>query len=360
MGNAIKTFSRTQLSKAGLTLISQKVNVDEKNKALDLINLWRSYHAYPVNTFNATLRGRVKKISNNALVAQRLKRIPSIEKKLTKNHKMQLARMQDIGGLRAVLENISQVEKLVNLYKNTSLLESQLHSVDDYISEPKDSGYRSIHLIYKYKNSKAPDYNGYFIELQIRTKLQHAWATAIETIGSFLNQALKSSEGSDEWLDYFKYVSVAFAIIEGTSIHKSYQHLTSQEIFKKCIELEKKLEVIDQLQAYSVAAKQINSDTNKGRYHLITLNTLQKNVSISSFGQRRLEEAHIAYAEAEKKALENKHTLVVLVATDSAESLQKTYPNYFLDTKQFVKQLKKIERTYMENQIKTKLLSTII
>lgn len=73
-------FSRKSISRAGAILIDINADTHLKTEALDLINQWRACHAYPVNTFNATLRSRVKKISKNALVAQRLKRVPSIEK----------------------------------------------------------------------------------------------------------------------------------------------------------------------------------------------------------------------------------------------------------------------------------------
>jgi putative GTP pyrophosphokinase len=339
-------ISRTKISKAGITLIDNSASEKDKAKALEIINQWRGNHTYPVNTFNVTLRTRVKKISKDSLVAQRLKRVPSIEKKLLKNKSMQLARMQDIGGLRAIVENLQQVRKLESLYKEGKLTHT-LDAVDDYISQPKPSGYRSLHLIYKYNNTKNNSYNGYSIEIQIRTKLQHAWATAVETIGSFLDQALKASEGSKEWLEYFKYVSAAFAISEKSPVLSEMEHLTEYEILKKCIELEKRLDVREKLQAFSVAAKAINSDESKGRYQLVVLDTSKRNVSITSYSKRRLNEANIAYAEAEKLALEDTAIQVVLVATDSAESLKRAYPNYFLDTKEFVKQLNKLEKSYV-------------
>lgn len=346
MSFQIPNFSRKSVSRAGSVLIDSNANAALKSEALDLINLWRACHAYPVNTFNATLRSRVKKISKHALVAQRLKRVPSIEKKLIQNTNMQLARMQDIGGLRAVVENIGQVRKLEALYK-TGKWTHVLDDIDDYITNPKESGYRSLHLIYRYYNPKAEAYNGYFIELQIRTQLQHAWATAVETIGTFLNQALKSSEGSNDWLTYFKYVSAAFAILEKSPILTEFEELSKEHIFAKCVELQKKLGVIDKLQAFSIAANAINNDKAKGTYHLIILNASNRSLRITSFARRRLEEANNAYAEAEKRTLEEKDTQVVLVATDSAESLKRAYPNYFLDTKAFVRQLNRIEKSHI-------------
>lgn len=342
-------ISRRKITIAGSTLINSAATSQAKLDALALINIWRACHAYPLNTFNVTLRKRVKKITSKSLVAQRLKRVPSIEKKLLLNHKMKLARMQDIGGLRAVVENISQVRKLEAMYKTTRS-KHVLSDIDDYINNPKDSGYRSLHLIYKYNNPKAEAYKGFNLEIQIRTKLQHAWATAVETIGSFLNQALKSSEGSDEWLTYFKYVSAAFAIDENSPILNELSALSKDEIFKTCLFLENKLGVKEKLQAFSIAAKAINTNQVKGTYHLIILDTELQNVQVYSYPKKELEEASKAYAKAEKSALENSSRQVVLVATDSAESLKRAYPNYFLDTRAFVRHLNRILKPYTLKQ----------
>jgi ppGpp synthetase/RelA/SpoT-type nucleotidyltranferase len=107
---------------------------------------------------------------------------------------MELARMQDIGGLRAVVSSLKKARDLEQNYRNSSF-KHELVGQRDYIARPSPSGYRSVHLIYRYRNDRAPDYNGLLIELQIGTRLQHAWATAVETMGTFLSYALKSSEG---------------------------------------------------------------------------------------------------------------------------------------------------------------------
>jgi putative GTP pyrophosphokinase len=110
-----------------------------------------------------------------------MKRAPSIVSKLQRFDGMNLARMQDIGGLRAVLGSVSRVRKLEAMYRN-----SKFRHVLVYIAHPKSDGYRGIHLIYRYSNSLAPAYDGLSLELQVRTRLQHAWATAVETMGTFL------------------------------------------------------------------------------------------------------------------------------------------------------------------------------
>ena len=62
-----------------------------------------------------------------------------------------------------------------------------------------------MHLVYKYINPICPDYDGLFVELQIRTRLQHTWATAVETMGTYLEFSLKSSEGPEDWLNQLKH-----------------------------------------------------------------------------------------------------------------------------------------------------------
>jgi putative GTP pyrophosphokinase len=336
-------FTRSGVTRAGETLIDDRATDADLAAALALINHWRACHAYPVNTFQATLRSRLKKVCTEALVAQRLKRVPSIVKKLEKNHGMQLARMQDIGGLRAVVDTVSQVKRLHSLYTDGSLTH-QLVDTDDYIAHPKTSGYRSLHLIYKYNNPVATAYNGLCLELQIRTRLQHAWATAVETIGSFLNQALKSSEGPEEWLDFFKAVSAAFSVIEKTTIHADRSDWPAGRIFGHCVALERKLDVRRKLHAFAVATDAITSSKARGSYHLIVLDAVERTVSVTSFGVKRLDEANLAYAEAERRALERQDVQAVLVATDSVESLRRAYPNYFLDTRQFLSALGRIEK----------------
>jgi putative GTP pyrophosphokinase len=136
----------------------------------------------------------LKTIDPDALVSQRLKRKLS---KLEKNAGMNLARMQDIGGIRAIVTNMTEVRQLEQDYKKGTRVFTVVKGGKDYINYLKKCGYRSIHQIFKYKN-------GFSIELQIRTQIQHAWATAVETMGKFLGHSLKSSEGPKEWLNFFR------------------------------------------------------------------------------------------------------------------------------------------------------------
>jgi putative GTP pyrophosphokinase len=152
-------FSKNQVNKAGTILAAPDEHTpDEQQWAGLVLANWRACHGYPINTFQATLRNKLKAIDEQAIVAQRLKRAPSIILKLQRFEGMRLARMQDIGGLRAVVGSVAKVRRLESAYRNATF-EHSLTSSKDYINEPKEDGYRSVHLIYRYANKKAPAYN---------------------------------------------------------------------------------------------------------------------------------------------------------------------------------------------------------
>lgn len=344
-------FSRKQVQRAGKTLVAfeeapSDTDVDAWFHAFLVLTNWRACHGYPINTFQATLRNKLIGIDPDAIVAQRLKRTPSIIKKLQRIQGMNLARMQDIGGLRAVVSTLPQLLDLHLAYKNT-VFSHKLISEYDYVKNPKESGYRSVHLIYKYKLRTASPYDGLQLELQLRTKLQHAWATAVETMGTFLQHSLKSSEGPEEWLDFFSLVSSAFAHSERMPLVPGYEHLTKSQTFQKTKAHAERLGVREKLERFSSAVRAIPTTGKKrAAYYLVELELTgeDSNVKITSFARDRLEEANAQYSDAERNA-NSTGAQVVLVSAGSIESLKRAYPNYFLDTHEFLTQLDKILRS---------------
>ncbi|MCZ8095790.1 MAG: RelA/SpoT domain-containing protein [Acidovorax sp.] len=341
------TYSRTQVQRAGELLVSANPTADLEKwlEAFQILSNWRACHGYPINTFQATLRNKLDKIDKKALVAQRLKRTPSILRKLERFPGMSLSRMQDIGGLRAVVGTLSQLKKLHESYKKIGF-SHKLVSEYNYVENPKSSGYRSIHLVYKYKLRKESPYDGLQLELQLRTRLQHAWATAVETVGTFLEHSLKSSEGPDEWLNFFSLISSAFAYQEKTALVSGYEHLSKEQTFQKTAAEAKRLGIVDMLTGYSSALKAIPSGKAKSAYYLVELELSGENrrVNIIPFSLERLEEANAMYTLIEQQVAQGKASQVVLVSAGSIDSLKKAYPNYFLDTHEFLQQLSKISR----------------
>jgi len=336
-----RKFTKGEIERAGNLLRQENTSQNELEWAENVLENLRAMYAYPLNTFQSTLRDKlVATQAEKRVVAQRLKRSPSIISKLQRFPQMNLSRMQDIGGLRAILENITEVRRLEENYRN-SRFQHELVGEKDYINTPQKSGYRGIHLIYKYKNKNVPQYDGLLLELQFRTKLQHIWATSVETVGTFISSSLKSSKGPQDWLEFFALVGTVFAIIEKSPRVPGFESLSEQEIYKKVAVDAKNLKVIDSLQAFNVVADRIKG--KPGSYHLLLLDLDIKTVSFNSYGQKDFEAANKEYSAQEQNIKNNnRNAQVVLVSTSSVDALKKAYPNYFLDTVEFIKELKKI------------------
>lgn len=335
----IVNFSNGTINKVGKILSKKNPGQIEKTWALDILNKWRTYHAYPINTFQATLRTKLRGFPDNPIVAQRLKRAPTIIDKLQRFPDMQLARMQDIGGIRAIVNSIKSVRELEKVYKKTKF-GHELQSSKDYINAPKKSGYRGVHLVYKYKNARVSQYDGLLIELQIRTKLQHTWATTVETIGTILGDALKSSQGDKKWLNFLALTSAAFAKIEKTAEVPGFEKMTKTEIFKAVAKAEEELGALHKMDGFVAAADLIQKKGTGWYYHLIVLNSLERKYQITSFPKGKLSLAAREYAKAEKRIAQGEKIDAVLVSAGPLKSLHRAYPNYFLDTKDFVQVVK--------------------
>jgi hypothetical protein len=308
----------------------------DMDTALSIAGNWRSSHGYPLHVFKTVLRARAKNIDARALVYQRQKRLPSIIAKLQRFHSMQLSTMQDLGGCRAVLRSVANVERLVKFYEDNPTKAAQFVGKKDYIQEPKADGYRSVHLIYQYQGiSQNGAFCGLKIEVQIRSRLQHAWATALETIDTFTSQALKSGFGSDLWKRFFALTGTMIAIREKRPIIPGTPD-NYADLVKELKPICAKLHIPDVFHGLSFGVKFL---ARKGRgsaiAHIILLNSDAKTIRVFDFSSN--EEAAEKYIELEKENLGKPHIQSVLVSVDSLQALRSAYPSYYLDTTQFVK-----------------------
>jgi len=101
---------------------------------------------YPLSKIQNLLYKRAKKVDSKALIAQRLKRTPSIINKLKLMKNSQLHRMQNIGRGRAIFSDISKVYELGNNIVN-KFSNHILQKEDDKIKVMAESGCRGIHPI---------------------------------------------------------------------------------------------------------------------------------------------------------------------------------------------------------------------
>ena len=334
--------SKGKVRKAGKYLLENIFSKDENIKkqvyqSYDVLSNWRASHAYPMHTVLMLLRRKVKNIDKNAVVVQRLKRTLSIMYKLRRFKSMCLDRMQDIAGCRVILGNVDRVLKFNNLLRVGGFTHLY-HSSKDYIKYPKESGYRGIHLVYKYNASKGA-YKNMFIEVQLRSIIQHSWATAVEVVDAFTKQALKASIGEEDWKDFFKFVSVEFARLEKCS---TGINISKENCLRKIKQLINKLDIHNKLNLFAITSKHIDRKGNKGDLFILYLDAEAKQIRITQFEKKNLKDATEQYLKLERTTKENPLRDVVLVSADSIKELKKAYPNYFADTKIFVQKLNSI------------------
>jgi ppGpp synthetase/RelA/SpoT-type nucleotidyltranferase len=326
-----------EVNAAGKRVATLEGTASQLAQAIDIVDNWRASHSYPLNSFHTTLKGKARKVAGNALTAQRIKRLESICFKLSNEPTMKLSQMQDIGGCRAVVPSIADVYELVYSYDANPVAHTRGND-KDYIQEPKSSGYRGVHLKYRFLGRKSSkDWSDLKIEIQIRTLLQHKWATAVEAAGTFTKQALKSNRGSTEWLRFFALMSSIFALkeeqptIPGTPT-------TYPELCEEVRELNRQYHIQSTFAQYSAIITHIEKERG-AKYFLLKLDPVNYVVTVTSFRSNESQLANRAYTHEETKVPQGSGIQVVLVSVSSISALRRAYPNYFLDTQDFLREL---------------------
>lgn len=181
------------------------------------------------------------------------------------------------------------------------------------------------------------------IEIQFRTKLQHIWATALETMGIYTNSNLKASQGNEDILRFFTLVSSVFAIQENTPVCPNTSPQLN-ELVKEIKYLDGKYHIIKTLNGIKTVMDHISNRkiNSKNIYFMLILDYLNKKITIKTFKSSEIEIATKAYGEIENSPDIN----VVLVSATSFDSLKEAYPNYFADISGFVRILKNIMKKY--------------
>lgn len=338
-------YTKEEVVRAG-RILAETAAPDQSAWATDVLTNWRALHGYPLNTFQATLRDKLKVIDRHGIVGQRLKRAPSVIAKLRRFRSMRLTQMQDIAGLRAILANQLRVNRLYENYLN-SRFRHELVNEKDYIALPKEDGYRGIHLVYRYASERANEFSGLHVELQLRTALQHAWATAVETVDAFMGESIKAGRPTEDWASFFCLASAAFAFQEKAVPPVAHVGRSAAEIVGDLKWSEATLQVAAKLRGFTVAASKIStSGQSRNTYHLVVLDMGIRRLSIRSFPASQQQQANSEYQAVEERVRLGAPLNPVLITGGSVDGLRKSYPNYFLDARIFVESVERLILPY--------------
>ena len=259
--------------------------------------------------------------------------------KLAREPNMKLSQMQDLGGCRAIVSSVRAVDELAALYRaQHTELEGTL-KVYDYLRWPKADGYRGIHVVGRFAarvEAREP-WNGQRIEVQLRSRLQHAFATAVETVTTFTRSPLKFGRGPEDWRRFFSLMGSALAIREGTPLVEGTP-TDPEELVRELRDRSEALNVDGRLRGWANALKAIPRRHVTGAKWLLMVLDINKNtVRVTGYNDRQ--KAATALARIERYFGAMGSFDAVLVWVPSAHHLRAAYPNYYADTGEFLNAL---------------------
>lgn len=323
--------SKSRVNRAGENVRARTATADD----LRSIEEWRGAHRAVLNTFQASLRARTR--NRSIVVAQRHKRRNTIFNKLRRIPRMELSRMDDIAGCRLIFEDLEDLFQFRKEFHKAKFKHKRKNDIDkyDYIKKPKSTGYRGIHDVYSYdvKSKNGDKYKGLLIEIQYRTLVQHAWATAVEVIGFITENQPKFQQGDQRYLDCMALASEMLARVYENSTGP-YPELSDADLLRKFESLDNELNLIRTLTGLNTAETAATRNRN-------TILVFKPDGDLEVFSYRDSTDALDDLFRLEN---ENPELDIVLVKADTSEEIRMAFKNYFSDAKDFVRLLTQAKR----------------
>ena len=311
-------------SETGLLLWNIRLSREEH----DVLENWRTSHGAVLNTAQAWLR-RLEK-EQRPVVGQRLKRYNTIVDKLATQRSRDLSTMNDIAGVRLIFRNEDELLQFRKKMDASRARHARTHEPDrfDYISNPKDTGYRGIHDVFERQvgsNREASAWNGLKFEVQLRTAVQHAWATAVEVYDGIQQVRFKFEGSESPAYQQFLLISEIFARVHENR-SSCLPDVSDTELLKQCSGLEKKTGMMTMFRSLSIAQT----------HRALTQNSiLQRRTdgTLYIWTYRNFSQAVQAISEIEER---EETANAVLVAAKTPQHIREAFRNYFDDTSDFI------------------------
>ena len=328
-------YSKKEVERAGKLLASCDTPDADRERAMRVLEYWRAAFQEPMDEMFLALRRLVQPFPD-AIVFGRIKRTPAILEKLRRDgNRFSLRTMDDIAGCRIVVPSVKQLHDVVGTMRSTSLPMLCKSEARDYVDHPKKDGYRSVHFITAHK-SPLYGYSKLHCETQVRTKLQHAWSTALETYGVISGSGIKAGGGTDGERQLFACISGLFALEETCAFVPSVS-TDRAGLIGEIRELESRCKVVERLRAASrsVSIVPMNAGIEQDAYCLLDIDYAEQSTKIFAYAPAEREQAQEDYVEKERQrrmdvggsSLRD----VLLVRVASAGALTAGYPNYTTD-----------------------------
>ena len=297
---------------------------------LAVVEEWRAAHRDVLNTFQAILRQRAR--DKEVAVAQRHKRKRTVFDKLQRLPSMSLSRMDDVAGCRLIFKSIKDLYAFRRHFHDARFRHKRRHALDsdkyDYIKAPKPTGYRGVHDIYEYdvNSTVGRPLTGLFVEIQYRTLVQHAWATAVEVIGFTTVSQPKFQQG-DKRLEHAMALASEILARAHEDEKGSFPEIEDRRLVAQFLELEKEVGLLKMLRALNASDRKVSKNKNT-----ILIFADGKALEVKSY--RDSTDALRSLFELENQFPERD---IVLVRADTSEEVRLAFKNYFSDAKDFIR-----------------------
>lgn len=316
--------SKKRVNRAGAAVRTGTATEED----LRVIDEWRAAHRGVLNTFQAILRNRTK--DTGIAVAQRHKRKRTIFDKLDRFPQMQLARMDDVAGCRLIFGRVSDLYEFRGRFLQARFNHQRRNELEkyDYIKQPKETGYRGVHDVYEYDvNSEiGKGLAGLYVEIQYRTLVQHAWATAVEVIGFVTESQPKFQQGDKRYERAMALASEIFARAY-ESAKGAFPDVSDRDLVAEFLALDRELHLLRMLRGLNATDKAVSAKRNA---ILIMSSTGELEVKM----YREAPDALRALFELEKEMPDRD---IVLVRADTSDDVRIAFRNYFSDARDFIK-----------------------
>lgn len=301
---------------------------------------FRQDHNRIIDLFNIELK-KLLGTKINYQIASRNKRVETIIDKLRRPNSSKLERIQDIAGCRIIVENKNSLLYILNKLDGVQILGDFVNTKKyNYIENPKKDGYRSVHYVFSYSQKKDRLYNKK-IELQVRTNIQHIWATTLEIYDIIDNSNIKSGTYNKlkTWEGlFFKRCSLIFEGVETNNrktISKNINKIFKNKHYIKIFERIKKIDIVQNIT--------LPKTLKKNEKLILITYTKEKRTTFFTTDSEDANSINAVYRMLEEKNNNGDYILLLLTLED-IKKLKETYPNYFFKTKTFIEYLEKLKK----------------
>ena len=318
--------SKSRVNKAGENVRNGLASAED----LAVIDEWRAAHRAVLNTFQAILRERAR--GQNIAVAQRHKRKRTVFDKLMRLPSMSLSRMDDVAGCRLIFKDTKALYSFRENFHKARFKHKRRNAenVDkyDYIKSPKNTGYRGVHDVYEYDvNSEVgKPLTGLYVEIQYRTLVQHAWATAVEVIG-FITESQPKFQAGDKRFEYAMALASEILARAHEQQKSFFPAKPDRELIADFLALDQEIGLLEMLGSLNSSDRAVTSNKNS-----ILIFSGGKPLQVKSY--RNAPDALRALFELEKQYPDRD---IVLVRADTSDEVRLAFKNYFSDARDFIK-----------------------